>query len=135
MTRSLALTLAAACVTPTISAALPVHAFERAKTFAVCSGRLSALSVRQHAQHDPAALATQQMMIDFDLMLEATLDAAYAEGVPERQPRVWRADGWSEIAALLNQADHSGESTRSKDALAEIDRRIEACRVMILPAV
>ncbi|MDF0600110.1 hypothetical protein P1J78_05145 [Psychromarinibacter sp. C21-152] len=135
MTRLLViLALATACVTTARAGSLPFYAHERAQTFAVCSGRLSALAVRQSAMEDPEATATRRLMQDFDMLLEATLPAAYDEGVPERQPRVWRARGWTEIAGLLRETHDSPDAGRAERAAAQLTQRIRQCRDLILPA-
>lgn len=103
---------------------LPRFAYQQAEAFAVCSGRMSAMAVRQSADRDPAALETREMMQTFDLLLEAVIHAAYAEGVPEREPGRWKARGWTEIAQLLG-AGQTG---------APLTARLRDCRDLVLPS-
>jgi hypothetical protein len=104
--------------------ALPRFAYQQAEAFAICSGRMSAMAVRLSADRDPAAPETRQMMQEFDVLLEAVLDAAYADGVPEREPRRWKARGWTEVAQLLrNEAGHS-----------LLQQRLRDCENLVLPS-
>lgn len=119
------LLLALAC--PAARAA-PPPAGERAEAFAVCAGRLSALSVRQAAVGDPASALTGQMRDDFDMLLGAVLPEPGAD----RQAQRWKLDGWLQIAHLLARSQYDATAQRRDLAAARIADRIETCRRMIL---
>lgn len=129
MTRALTLALTLVCASEAVAGGLPQFAHERVKTFATCSGRLSALATRQSALDDPEAAATREMRQVFEMLLEATLDDAYAEGMPESQTERWRASGWSEMARLMNET-RLGDTGRAEAVLAE---RVGQCRGLVLP--
>lgn len=124
--------VALSVLTATAATALPGTAFEQAEVFATCSGRLSALATNQKALNNPASPKTQQVRDDFDLMLDATLPIAIEQGVPPSQPTQWRSSGWSEIAALLADAQYSSDVARAQRAEAAIEQRIEACHALLL---
>lgn len=100
---------------------------DRAESFAICSGRLWALSVRQRAIGDPAHRTTGAMRADFDMLLDAVLPGA--EG--DRQAYRWRVDGWVQIAHLLARHQYAKTARRRDMAAARMDARIETCRRMI----
>lgn len=95
-------------------------------------GRLSALAAHQVGFGEGNASATRDLVDTFSMMLEATLPAAYEDGVPEGEPDRWRNQGWSEMAALLAQA-HFSFDTLSADAAADaLNSRVEACTSAVL---
>lgn len=128
LVRGVALSL----LTATAAMALPGTAFERAEIFAKCSGRLEALATNQRALKNPQQSLTQQVLDDFDMMLDATLPAAIAQGVPPTQAVRWRSSGWSEIAALLSDVAYSFDHARAQRAEVAIDQRINACQNLLL---
>lgn len=101
---------------------------ERAEAFAICAGRLSALSVRQAATGDPASEATSRMRDDFDMLLGAVLPDAPRD----RQAQRWRVDGWVQIAHLLARHQYGATPRRRDLAAARMVARIDTCRRMIL---
>lgn len=113
--------------------ALPSTPWQQAEMFAVCSGRLSALAAHEQAMRAPGHAETEQVRITFDMLLEATMPAAIEHGVPEKQARVWRSNGWVEVAALLADASYSLDATRAERAVVNLRRRISDCRAMVLP--
>lgn len=121
-------------VTATPSFAFPSYAYERAEVFAVCSGRLSALHVRQKADRNPAAWDTRKLKSEFDALFDAVIDSAYAEGVPGTEPTRWRARGWTEVASLLNHAQYSADQELSEAARRALARRVQDCRDLVLVA-
>lgn len=113
--------------------ALPARAFERAEFFANCAGRMTALAVHQDGFGETGAPAMQELAETFEVLLDATLPAAYAEGVPATDPDRWRNRGWTEMAALLTQV-HLSFDTISSDAAAEaLNARVTSCTSALLP--
>lgn len=127
--------VALSVLTASAATALPGTAFERAEVFATCEGRLSALATNQRALKNPDQRQTEQVRADFDLMLDATLPAAWAQGVPPTQHVQWRSSGWSEIAALLADTYYSVDAGRVRRAEDAISQRIDACQSLLLSAV
>lgn len=124
-----ALTLAAL---PSAAHPFPTEPHQRAELFAVCSGRLAALSTRLGALDDPGAAEAKRLAGDFATLLDATLPAALAAGVPPNQPERWRASGWGEAAHLLAEARYSFDRRRAARAEAALAARLDDCRALIL---
>ncbi len=120
-------------LTTCAASALPGSPSERAKVFATCSGRLSALATRQRALNSPEIQATEQVLANFDMMLDATLPAAVDYGMPPAQARHWHSGGWVEIAALLADAQYSLDAGMAERARIAIDQRIQSCHQLLLP--
>lgn len=114
--------------------ALPARSFERAELFATCSGRLAALATRQRGLNDEAANTSARLSDEFDLLLDATLPFAVADGMPHDQGRIWWSRGWSEVAALLSDMDHSFDTGLSDRARKAVDDRIRACTAVLIGA-
>ncbi|KAJ55734.1 hypothetical protein ACMU_13690 [Actibacterium mucosum KCTC 23349] len=112
--------------------ALPSTPWQQAEMFAVCSGRLSALSVHEQANRKAGHAETEAHRQTFEALLEATMPAAIEHGVPENQAGVWRSNGWVEIAGLLADANYSMDAKRADRAEAELKQRIATCRDMVL---
>ncbi|WP_323765292.1 hypothetical protein [Marinovum sp.] len=115
-------------MTCTAALAAPPPAGDRAEAFAVCAGRLSALSVRQAAEGDPASAVTGQMSADFDMLLAAVLPEADSDTQAQR----WRVDGWLQIAHLLARNQYADTPRRRDLAAVRMAQRIDTCRRMIL---
>ena len=113
--------------------AFPNLAFERAAAFAICSGRMSAMHVRQQADRDPDAPTTYHLRIEFDHLLDAIVGMAYDEGLPEKQPSLWRVQGWTEVANLLNHVHYNVDPGVSAGARLNLERHLQDCRDLILP--
>ncbi|MDO6731412.1 hypothetical protein Q4577_15370 [Marinovum sp. 2_MG-2023] len=114
----------------TLSAAFasPPPAGDRAEAFAVCAGRLWALSVQQAAVGDPAHETTRRMRSDFDMLL----DAVIGDAENNRQAQRWRTDGWVQMAHLLARHQYGDTARRRDMAAARMASRINTCRRMIL---
>ncbi|MGY3439488.1 MULTISPECIES: hypothetical protein [unclassified Marinovum] len=112
----------------TTAAAAPPPPGERAEAFAVCAGRLWALSVRQAAVGNPDWRNTGALRNDFDMLLEAVRPAT----MTDREARLWRSDGWVQIAHLLARHQYGKSSRRRSIAAARMASRIDSCRGMIL---
>ena len=126
------LILAALSAAPAM--AFPQFVAERAEVFAICSGRLSALHVRQQADRDPAAPATYGLRTEFDHLLAAVVDIASDEGMPTSQPARWRAQGWSEVANLLRQVHYNIDPSASAVAQRSLEHQMKACSDLVLPS-
>jgi hypothetical protein len=111
----------------------PTEPHQRAEVFATCSGRLAALSTRLDALDDPGAAQAKRLSEDFAALLDATLPAALAAGVPPNQPERWRASGWGEAAHLLAEVQYSFDQGRAARAEAALAARLDDCRALILP--
>lgn len=116
----------------TAAFALPSTSWQQAEVFAVCSGRLSALAAQQNADGVPNHMETLAHMSNFDMLLEAVLPAAMQDGVPEQQVKIWRAQGWTEIARLLSDARYGYDMMMIDAANAGLRERITYCRSLIL---
>ena len=108
--------------------AAPPPPGDRAEAFAICAGRLWALSVRQAAVGDPSSQATGRMREDFDMLLGAVLPDAASD----RQAQRWRVDGWVQIAHLLARNQYGATPRRRDLAATRMASRIDTCRRMIL---
>ncbi|MCA0869739.1 hypothetical protein LCL97_02780 [Seohaeicola saemankumensis] len=115
-------------ITP--AAALPARSFERAEVFATCSGRLAALATRQRALRDAGAHDSQRLASLFDMLLDATMPDAIAQGVPVGQGTLWRSRGWGEMAGLLADLDRGAGG---HDARRAVQSHIDDCRDLVLP--
>jgi len=114
------------------AANMPATPWTRAEVFATCSGRLAALGARQQADRDPASAATLRQRDMFNLMLDATMDAAMRYGVPPREDLRWRSAGWVETATLLADITYSGDAIRTARAEAALSARIADCTELLL---
>ena len=114
------------------AAAMPGESAERVEIFATCSGRMAALATRQRALNEPDANGTAEMQALFDMLVEATLPDALAEGIPARAHENWRNDGWSEMATLLADVDYSIDMRRVNRARITLQTRLETCRALVL---
>lgn len=110
------------------ASASPPPPGDRAEAFAICAGRLGALSVRQAAIGDPASEATGRLRDDFDLLLAAVLPDAGSDP----QARLWKTDGWNQIARLLARHQYGATPRRRDMAATHMAARIDTCRRMIL---
>lgn len=119
---------------PSLSSALPARSFERAELFATCSGRIAAFAARQHALNQDDAPQLRAWADQFDILLDATMPFAVEEGVPWGQPTLWRSQGWSEVAALLSDADYSFDAGLSIRAMEAVEHRINSCKSVLLPS-
>jgi hypothetical protein len=128
-----ALTGAALACAAVAGHAFPSEPHQRAEVFAICSGRLAALSTRLGALDDPGAAEAKRLSEDFATLLDATLPAALAAGVPPNQPERWRASGWGEAAHLLAEVQYSFDRNRAARAEAALAARLDDCRALILP--
>ncbi|MEX5727023.1 hypothetical protein Ga0609869_000376 [Rhodovulum iodosum] len=124
----------AVCVVLTASAtlALPGTPWKRAEVFATCSGRLAALAVRQKAMENPDWTDTLRQRDMFDMLLDATLPAAQANGVPGGEHLRWRSAGWTDTAVLLADMEYSFDRARVARAEAALDTRIADCTTLLL---
>ena len=111
----------------TAASASPPPPGDRAEAFAVCAGRLWALSVRQKAVGDPEHEVTGLMRDDFDMLRDAVLPGAKSDA----RATHWRVDGWVQIAHLLARHQYADTSRRRDLAAARMEQRIATCRRMI----
>ncbi len=116
----------------TMALSLPARSYERAELFATCSGRMDALATRQRAYKEGAAPETEALSDTFQLLLDTVMPAALDDGVPPSQPRQWRNQGWSEVAALLAEVDTSFDAGRAARSKTALDKRIADCREVLL---
>jgi len=112
--------------------ALPAGSSDRAELFAICSGRLEALAVRQRARMEDEADAVSDLQQEFDVLLEAVLPWALSEGIDERQPNRWCVRGWVEVAHLLADMDYSFDARKAAAAKQLLAHRISECRKVLL---
>lgn len=131
--RTLGLCVVLLGLAPSLSSALPARSFERAELFATCSGRIAAFAARQHALNQDDAPQLRAWVDQFDMLLDATMPFAVEEGVPWGQPTLWRSQGWSEVAALLSDADYSFDAGLSIRAMEAVEHRIDSCKSVLLP--
>ena len=131
MATTLSFTLSAPLTAPAAQA-LPARSFERAELFASCAGRLAALAAHQHGYGEAGAERTQALVETFEMMLDATLPDAYADGVPEGQSDKWRNWGWRETAMLLAASHSSYDTLSADDASDALAERIAACTSVVL---
>lgn len=128
----LTLLLALAPLAAPAAPAIPSQSRERVEIFATCSGRLAALVTRQKALGEAAAAENDRLRAEFDLLVDAILPDALADGVGQQQPDRWRIDGWSEIALLLAAAEHGVDPRRADTARLTLTSRIETCTDLLL---
>ena len=112
--------------------AVPSRSSERVEIFATCSGRLAALVTRQKALGEESASENDRLRAEFDMLVDAILPDALADGVGQQQPDRWRIDGWSEIALLLAAAEHGVDARRADTARLTLTSRIDTCRDLLL---
>ena len=105
---------------------------EQARAFATCAGRLQALAVRQGAIHDPQSETTRALQGGFESLLGAVLPEIAAAGIDPGEAKRWQASGWVEIAGLLRHAEAETGGARAARARADMARRIQTCKRMIL---
>jgi hypothetical protein len=105
-------TLASLCLT--FASALPLHA-DDLKTFALCTGRLSALMEHQWLMQDPAANVTQRQRDAF-----ADLIAAVEAPDQARRSMALRIEAKVATAAALQAADFGGQPMARLRVMAQV---------------
>lgn len=121
-------------VTTHAALALPGSPSQRAEIFATCAGRMDAMATRQRAERHPEGDVTRRFSTDFDMMLDAVMQAAIDHGMPPQQVVTWRSGGWVEVAHLLSDRYYSNDETRIARANERLSERLAHCRNLILPS-
>lgn len=124
--------VAAVLLTASTASAFPATSWERAELFATCFGRLSALAAHQSANHLTGHVETQNLRDTFEVLLEAAMPQAQADGVPASHARRWRAQGWADLAVLLADTQYAFDQSRADRAQARMEADVATCRGMVL---
>jgi hypothetical protein len=111
---------------------IPVSPTQQAQVFAVCAGRLSALTEHQWLTDGPASEKTARLRDAFADLLEAVEPEARAAGMPGTSTIAWRVGAKAAERALLDDALFATDPGRRKRAGAAAEANIAACRGLIL---
>lgn len=121
------LAVSALFLTPPPAAALSGRASDVATTFAVCTGKLSALMEHQWITDPPASDRTRQQR---ERMIEL-LDAVTRPG-QDRRLLGWRVEAKVAQAQLLAQARDPAHPVRARQARRIAERDVAACTSLLL---
>lgn len=112
--------------------ALPHSPSERARLFAICAGRFSALAEHQRLFDGAASERADARRATFDDLLDAVMPDARDWGMPGDMALSWRLAAKFAQAELLQRAAFQSDAYIAAQSRQAADRLFDECRVHLL---
>lgn len=111
---------------------LPHSPSERARLFATCAGRYSALAEHERMFDGPASEIADKRRAQFDSLLEAVMPDARDWGMPGEMALSWRLTAKMAQAQLLQRSVFQSDAFIAEQSKRAADRFFAECRGHIL---